>query len=42
MADGPDAAFAAWARVRSTISDVMSQASDVDRASTVPSAKLVR
>ena len=42
MADGPDAALAAWASVRSTISEVMPQASEVARASTVPSEKLTR
>ena len=42
IADGPDAALAAWAIVRSTISDVVSQARAVAKASTVPMLKLTR
>jgi hypothetical protein len=42
MAEGPAAALAAWARVRSTISDVVSQARAVAKARTVPMVKLVR
>ena len=42
MADGPDAALAAWAMVRSTIREVVSHAKAVAKASTAPMLKLTR